>query len=407
MAALDRLFETLAWVRESSPFYRERLSRLGRIDDYQQFRSEVPRTAKTEVAAEQRTTPPFGRLLAVDRAEVALVHASPGPIYIPRIAAERGGTPVLVHALRAMGVRPGEVAHVTLSYHVMPGGLRLHRAFEEYGCLVINGGTGASELQLQIARDLGASVYAGTPTFFANLLDTARKLGLDPRKDLSYRLGFSTAQALTPELRREIESGFGVELFDHCGEALVGPVAGECREHRGMHLHETDLFLEFLDPESGQPVSRGQVGELVATHLGRRAMPLVRYAPGDAYRLLEGDCPCGDPNPRVEFVGQVGAIRKIKGVLVHPAQVARALAEFPEVGRFQIVVSHPAGSRYEQATIRLGLRSHPSDEAAWRLRVAERLKANVLVGMPLELVGEESIPETAGAPAFKDAIVQA
>jgi phenylacetate-CoA ligase len=402
-----RLWETLDWIRSSAPFYRERLEKLGRIDDYEQFRTAVPRTSKTEVASEQRTAPPFGRLLAVDRSEVSLIHTSPGPIYIPRIAAERGGTPVLVHALRTMGVRPGEVAHVTLSYHVMPGGLRLHRAFEEHGCIVVNGGTGASELQVQIARDLGASVYAGTPTFFANLLDTARKLGLDPRKDLSYRLGFSTAQALTPALRQEIEEGFGVELFDHSGEALVGPVAGECREHRGMHLHSTDLFLEFLDPVSGEPVGPGEVGELVATHLGKRAMPLLRYAPGDAYRLLDGHCACGDPSPRVEFVGQVGVIRKIKGVLVHPAQVARALGEFPEVGRFQIVVSRPQGSRYEQATIRLGLRGPVAEEAAWRDRVAERLRANLLVGMALELCAEDAIPETAVGPAFKDAIVEA
>ena len=400
------VLDTLAWVRESSPYYRERLARLPRIGGYDAFRESVPRTIKTEVAAEQRSAPPYGRLLAVPRPEVALVHTSPGPIYIPRTAGERGGTPVLVHALGAMGVRRGDVAHVTLSYHIMPGGLRLHRAFEEYGCLVINGGTGSSELQIQLARELGASVYAGTPTFLANLLDTARKLGLDPRRDLRYRLGFSTAQVLTPELRGEIEGGFGIELYDHCGEALVGPVAGECREHRGMHLHQSDLFVELLDVETGAPVGEGEVGELVATHLGRRAMPLVRYAPGDAYRLLGGGCPCGDPTPRVEFVGQVGAIRKVKGVLVHPAQVARLLAEFPEAGRFQIVVDRPPGERYERATLRVGLRERVEDEPGWRRRVAERIKAEVLLKMDVECALEESIPESAGPPAFTEAIVE-
>ncbi len=78
---------------------------------------------------------------------------------------------------------------------------------------------------------------------------------------------------------------------------------------------------EFLDPDTGEPVGPGGTGELVATQLGPRALPLVRYAPGDVFRLLPGDCPCGDPSLRVVFVGQVGAIRKIKGVLVHPAQV--------------------------------------------------------------------------------------
>src|SRR5437879_6326709 len=146
---------------------------------------------------------------------------------LPRLAEERGGTAVLVEAIAAMGVRRGEVAHVTLSYHVMPGGLRLHRAFEEYGCLVINGGTGASRLQVEVARTWAATVYAGTPSFLANLGDTAREMGLDPRHDLHYRVGFSTAEALTPALRRELEATFGIELYDHCGEAQIGPLAGE------------------------------------------------------------------------------------------------------------------------------------------------------------------------------------
>jgi phenylacetate-CoA ligase len=401
------LHQTLAWVREHSAFYRERLSAAGETGDYEAFRTRVPRTTKTEVASEQRSAPPYGRLLAVPPSQVSLVHTSPGPIYIPRTAEERGGTPVLVHALETIGVRRGDVAHVTLSYHVMPGGLRLHRAFEEHGCIVVNGGTGSSELQVQIAKELGATVYAGTPSFFANLLDTARTLGLDPRRDLRYRIGFSTAQALTPALRRELESGFGVELFDHCGEALIGPVAGECRAHRGMHLHEGELFLEFLDPQSGEPVGAGDVGEVVATHLGRRALPLVRYAPGDAYRLLAGSCPCGDPSPRVEFVGQVGVIRKVKGVLVHPAQVAGLLAEFPEAGRFQIVVERPQGQRYERATLRIGLRGPlaEEDDAQWRRRVAERVKQQILLQMDVECCEEVSIPQTAAGPTFKDAIV--
>ena len=116
----------------------------------------------------------------------------------------------------------------------MPGGLRLHRAFEEAGCLVLNGGTGNSRLQVELAAAWRATVYAGTPSFLANLGDTARELGLDPRRDLCYRVGFSTAEALTPPLRRDLQETFGIELFDHCGEAQIGPLAGECRAHDGM-----------------------------------------------------------------------------------------------------------------------------------------------------------------------------
>ncbi len=406
---LARLRETLTWVYERSPYYRRALDAAGvqpaQLLSYDDFRRRVPRTAKADLVANQRAHPPFGEFLAVPREQFGSLHTSPGPIFIPRLPEERGGTPVLKEAIKAMGVRPGEVAHVTLSYHIMPGGLRLHRAFEEAGCLVINGGTGASQLQVEVARAWEATVYAGTPSFLANLGDTARQMGLDPRRDLHYRVGFSTAEALTPQLRGDLQDMFGIELFDHCGEAQIGPLAGECRMHEGMHLHTRDLFCEFLDPETGEPVEPGGTGEIVATQLGPRALPLVRYAPGDAFRLLPGVCACGDASLRIVFVGQVGVIRKIKGVLVHPAQVHKVTSAFPELGRFQIIVEHPEGQRYDRAILRCGILHPPTDPEGLKRAIVERLKANVLIQMEIELVPEADIPEAASPPRFAEAMV--
>jgi phenylacetate-CoA ligase len=406
---LARLRETLAWVVERSPFHRRRFAEagveLGTLRTYDDVRARVPRLAKIDLVENQRANPPFGDLLTCERREFASVHTSPGPIYIPRLEAEKGGTAVLAESIHAMGVGPGDVAHVTLSYHIMPGGLRLHRAFEEAGCAVINGGTGQSRLQVEVAQAWGATVYAGTPSFLANLGDTAREMGLDPRKDLRYRVGFSTAELLTPKLRKDLGDTLGIELFDHCGEAQIGPLAGECRVHEGMHLHARDLFCEFLDPDTGEPVGPGGTGELVATQLGPRALPLVRYAPGDVFRLLDGACPCGDTSLRVVFVGQKGAIRKIKGVLVHPAQVHKALSELPEVSRFQIVVDHPEGQRYERAVLRVGLASEPADRTAFAARIVERVKATALITMDVELVAESEVPEGAAAPRFAEAML--
>src|SRR5262249_43236745 len=146
-------------------------------------------------------------------------------------------------------------------------------------------------------------------------------------------------------------------------------------------------------------------GELVATQLGPRALPLVRYAPGDVFRLLDGACPCGDPSLRVVFVGQKGAIRKIKGVLVHPAQVHKALSEFAEAGRFQIVVDQPEGQRYERGRLRVGIVREPTDRAALAARMAERVKATALIAMDVELVPEADVPEAAAAPRFAEAML--
>src|SRR5262249_50431290 len=286
--------------------------------------------------------PPFGSLLAVAPERIASVAVSPGPLFIPRTADEPTGIEALHESLRHIGVRPDDVAHVTLSYHIMPGGLRMHRAFEAFGCRVINGGIGNSELQAQIASVLGATVYVGTPSFLATLADAAAHQG----RRLAYRLGFSTAEALTPAPRPALQERLPIELFDHCGEAVIGPLAGECRAHEGMHLHQRETWVEFIDPESGAAVAPGGIGEVVVTQLGERAMPLLRYAPGDVFRTYAEPCACGDRSVRVTFVGQVGGIRKIKGVLVHPAQVKTALTQFPELGNFQIVVDHPQGARY-------------------------------------------------------------
>ena len=404
-----RLKDTLVWVNEHSPHYQRVFDAAGvkphALRTYDEYRTAVPKTEKTELVASQRANPPYGDFLAAKREEFASLHTSPGPIFIPRLASEQGGTAVLKEAVHAMGVQPGEVAHITLSYHIMPGGLRLHRAFEEAGCLVINGGVGNSEMQVEVARAYRASVYAGTPSFLANLGDTARKMGLDPKRDLFYRKGFSTAEALTPKLRAELRDMFDIELFDHCGEAQIGPLAGECRMHDGMHVHAKDLFIEFLDPHTGEPVGPGDVGELVATLLGPRALPLVRYAPKDGFRLLAGTCPCGDPSLRVVFVGQVGQIRKIKGVLVHPAQVHKVVSEFPGLGRFQIVIEHPEGQRYDKATLRVGTKGSVGDGSALVKQLQDRLKSTVLIQMDVELVAEADIPDAAAAPRFTETMI--
>jgi phenylacetate-CoA ligase len=404
MTSWPAVLEILRRVEQHSPFYRQKLAAAGiRADDItspDDFR-RVPLTRKSEVPATQRDAPPFGTLLAVPAARIASVAVSPGPLYIPRTAEEPTGVEALHDSIRAMGVRADDVAHVTLSYHIMPGGLRMHRAFESYGCRVINGGVGNSEMQVRVASDLGATVYVGTPSFLGNLADVAA--GSNVR--LRYRLGFSTAEALTPALRAEMQSRLGIELFDHCGEALIGPLAGECRRHAGMHLHRREMWIEFLDPGSGEPVTPGAIGELVVTQLGERAMPLVRYAPGDLFRVHAGDCDCGDDAPRVEFVGQVGALRKIRGVLVHPAQVHAALTAFPELGCFQIVIDGADGGRYDRAAIRIECGAADSDRAALAARIAERLRATVLIQLEVELVAAGEIPPAAGPPRFAEAFV--
>src|SRR5437870_2736543 len=136
---------------------------------------------------------------------------------------------------------------------------------------------------------------------FGEFLAARRPGRRAPRRGLHSRLGCPAAEALTPAPRREAEATFGIGLYAHCGEAQIGPLAGECRLHDGMHLHARDLFCEFLDVESGEPVEPGGTGELVATQLRPRPLPLARYAPRDVFHLLPGASACRNPALRLRF----------------------------------------------------------------------------------------------------------
>ena len=180
-AAWEQVREALARVERDSPFYRAKLAaagdpcRRGAHAGRLPPRAADPQARGAGRAAGRRRR--SGRCWRCRAERIASIAISPGPLYIPRTADEPTGVEALHESLRHMGVRADDVAHVTLSYHIMPGGLRMQRAFEQFGCRVINGGVGNSELQVQIASTLGATVYVGTPSFLATLAEVAAQQG--------------------------------------------------------------------------------------------------------------------------------------------------------------------------------------------------------------------------------------
>ena len=316
---------------------------------------------------------------------------------------ERGGTPVLTEAIARHGraARRRRARHALVPHHAgrpapasrlrggrLPGDQRRHRR--------------TASCRWRWRAPGGATVYAGTPSFLANLGDTAREMGLDPRRDLHYRVGFSTAEALTPALRRELHDTFGIELFDHCGEAQIGPLAGECRAHDGMHLHARDLFCEFLDPET----RRAGRSRAAPASWSRRSSARARCRWCATRRATSSACSPGACAVR----RSVAAHRLRRPGRRHPedqgrarasgAGAPRAVASFPELGRFQIVVEHPAGRalRPRRAARRARAR-RPADRRRRCARaIAERVKADGADPMDVELVAPRpSMPEGAGA----------
>ncbi len=389
----------LDYCYRNSPFYRKKFDEAGvkpsdvrSIDD---FLKKVPFSSKKEVLESQYSKPPFGDFLAVEARRIRRVYVSPGPLYEPYTEKDLVDTR-RVHAemLSSIGVRPGDVAQVTASYNMMPGAWYLHDGLEELGCTVIPAGPGESRMQVTIMRSFGTTVYLGAPSFLARIYDVCRELGVEPRKDLKLRIGFSSFEPLTPTLRRDLEEKFGVELFNAYGIGELGWFACECKQHDGMHVLGDHFLVEIIDPETLEPVGLGEEGEIVVTPLFREAMPLVRYRTGDLSSFAREPCPCGISWPKLTGIyGRVDMATKVKGVLIHAWQVQKVLAAHPELGRFQIVVDRPA--RIDVAKILIEVAPDKVGSEELKRRLYSELKDATHVDFDVELVVEGTIPKDA------------
>ncbi len=271
-----------------SPAYRAKFgnARVRSLDDFQ----SLPTTSKPELMEAQAREPPFGGFLAVPRVRISRITISPGPIFEPRTAAER--KEALTHnapVLRMQGVRMGDVVLITYSLGPMPAGLGLMELCQVVGAAAVPSGPGESERQLEFIQKLKCTVFAGTPSYFAKLGETAKEKGIDPLS-LGLRVSLHGAEPLPPALRAKIVGLFACEPFDRYGVAEVGNIGAECRAHRGLHANP-GVHLELLEPGTSRPVKAGETGEVVVTPLTSEAMPLIRYRTGALSKPMKGRCP--------------------------------------------------------------------------------------------------------------------
>jgi phenylacetate-CoA ligase len=291
----------------------------------------LPVTRKSELVERQRQTPPFGGLVAARRDDWQKVFASPGPIYEPQT--ERRDYWRLARALYAAGFRAGQLVHNTYSYHLTPAGSMLESGAFAVGCAVIPAGVGQTELQAEVIAHYRPDGYVGTPSFLKILLDKAEELGLDAG---SITRASVSGEALPPSLRQELADR-GVTALQTYATADLGLIAYESEALEGMIVDE-DVILEIVRPGSGDPVSEGEVGEVVVTVLNPD-YPLIRFATGDLSAVLPGPSPCGRTNVRIKgWMGRADQTTKVRGMFVRPEQVNAVAARHPEIGRYRLVV---------------------------------------------------------------------
>lgn len=346
----------------------------------------LPILRKDGLAAVQAENLPFGGLNAIAVEKLARVFMSPGNIYDPQ-----GDTPDFwrfAPALAAAGFRAGDLVQNTFSYHMTPAGFMFDSALRHLGCVVVPAGVGQTELQVRMAADLGVTGYTGTPSFLHTLLTKARELNTP----LKIEVAFVTGEMLPPSLRAELETDFGVRVLQGYGTADLGLIAYECAEKDGLHLHP-ECIVELLDIETGQPAEPGQPGEIVAT-LFDQAYPLIRFAAGDISSWKEAAiCPCGRTAPKLSgLLGRVGDAVKVKGMFIRGTQIDGVMKAFPEILRYQAVVTRE--QHQDQLRYIVELADGASNEGLAE-RLADALKDQVKVRGEVEIVAASTVAQGA------------
>ena len=342
--------------------------------------AELPVLRKADVAALQKENPPFGGLNVTAPGKAKRLLMSPGPTFEPEgEGADWWGA---ARACFAAGFRAGDVVHNSFAYHLTPGGFIIESGAHALGCAVIPGGVGNTEQQLEAIAHYRPSGYVGTPDFLKILLDTAEKAG---KSAASIKRGLVSGAALPASLRAELGRR-GVAVLQCYATAELGVIAYESPAREGMIVNET-VIVEIVRPGTGDPVADGEVGEVVVTSFNAD-YPMIRLGTGDLSALMPGISPCGRTNARIKgWMGRADQTAKVKGMFVHPKQIAEVASRHPQLGRLRLVVGREA----EQDTMTLAAET-ASGDATLATALAATLQSVTKLKGTVKLVAPGSLP---------------
>ena len=342
----------------------------------------LPLLRKADLKSLQAARPPFAGLAGASVAEgtIGRIMMSPGPIFEPEGRGEDWWRSA--RAMFAAGFRKGDIVHNTFAYHLTPGGWILDAGARALGCAVIPAGTSNTEQQLDAIQFLRPTAYCGVPDYLKILLDKAKEAGRDAS---SIRKALVSGGALFPKLRAEYRER-GVACYQCYAVADVGVIAYESQALDGMIVDE-GVIVEIVRPGSGDPVPAGEVGEVVVTAFNRD-YPMLRLATGDLSAVAPGISACGRTNMRIKgWMGRADQTTKVKGMFVHPEQIAALAKRHPGLGRVRLVVSRIG----EQDAMTLKAESGVQD-AALAAKIGETLQALTKLKGAVELVAPGSLP---------------
>lgn len=340
----QRLVDTVKRVYFNVPHYREKMQSVGLepgdikgVDDVY----KLPFTTKQDL----RDTYPYG-MFAVPLSEIIRVHASSGTTGKPTVVGYTRKdidtwAELVARVLTGVGAGRNSVVQVAYGYGLFTGGLGLHYGTERMGATVIPISGGNTSRQIMLMQDLGTTVLACTPSYALYIAETMDELGIK-KEDLKLKAGIFGAEPWSDNMRRELEDRFGIKAIDIYGlSEVMGPgVACECVEQNGLHIFEDHFIPEVIDPDTGEVLPPGSVGELVITTITKEGLPVIRYRTRDITSLNVEPCACGRTHVRMHRVlGRTDDMLIIRGVNVFPSQIEHVLMNISGVQpQYQLVV---------------------------------------------------------------------
>jgi phenylacetate-CoA ligase len=383
MAALPR---HLAHAKQNAPGWRRILEGVDPAGVVSRAAlARLPVTRKSDLPELQKALPPLGGLNATPVDKLAKLFVSPGPVYDPEGQGRDWWR--TARSLHAAGFRGGDLVLNSFSYHFTPAASMVEHGALAVGCAVVPGGTGQTEMQAAVIRDLRVNGFGGTPSFLKLIVEKADELKIDIS---SLRKAIVGAEYLPPVLRQAMAAR-GIRVLQLYATADIGLLAYESampdgKVNEGMILEEA-LILEIVRPGTGDPVAAGEVGEVVVTSFNPD-YPLIRFATGDLSAVLAGTSPCGRTNMRIKgWMGRADQSTKVRAMFVTPKQVAEVLQRHKEVLKARLVVEGETGN--DRMTLKCEAREQPA-------RLAEAIVASIRDVTKLrgevELVAPGSLP---------------
>lgn len=358
-------------------FYGKKLKEAGitEVKTYEDF-LKLPFSEKKDL----RDAYPLGLMTAPEE-EIVRIHSSSGttgkPVIIPYTAKDVDDWGEMFRRCYEMaGITNKDRIHITPGYGLWTAGIGFQNGCEKLGAMAIPMGPGNTEKQLEMMQSMKSTVLCSTSSYALLLAEEIEKRGI--KNKIHLKKGVIGSERWSEKMRKNIAEKLGIELYDIYGlTEIYGPGIGiNCKHNTGMHYWDDYIYIEVIDPKTGEPVPDGEQGEIVITTLVKEGAPLIRYRTHDLSRIIPGECPCGSCFPRIgTIMGRTDDMMKIKGVNVFPSQIEEILGKFTEISsEYQIRISHLEG----KDTMRIYVESTGDvDFANLAKRITEKVKSGI------------------------------